>query len=996
MKKLAFLCLLWTSIFSVSAAQDATRLDSLKNELAAATTDTSRIKIYHLLSLASIPDLDRAVGYEEQALTLATRMNDGRLISSCLSSIGTLYRNQSEYRQAIRYFKKAIVAAETSTSDYLGSSYLELGIAYLRITELDSSRSMLQTGLKVARNSGDRKTEAGIYNSLGNVSKDENNFKAAVEYYLKATDLFQRIPDDAGLTQSLSNVGNVHALMGNYDKALAYAQQSLDIAESINKKSSIAYSNRLLGRIYKKTGKFKEALQVYDIAISTYQSINAKRDAGETYLNKGNIYFELSAFSDALTQYFESLRIVRAISDTANMVYAYSAIGMTYDQINKHPLAFRYLDSASVFSEKLGLLDMLMDVQDALSQIHAEEGNFKSAYQHHLLFSQLRDSLLNIRNTNEAEELEARYHAEKKEAQIKALNAQNELKALQLDKSAEARNYLIGLIGLCIVLLGVIYSRYRIKQKTTRKLEELDEMKSRFFANISHEFRTPLSLILGLINSRIDKGGIHERDSAELEVMARNARRLQSLINQLLDLSKLEAGHMKLNVSKENLRHFFGVTLSSFSSLAEQRGLLYDYTIDNHVNEGFLDHDKIEKIIYNLVSNALKFTDVGGHVHVTVRQTQQALIVEVKDNGMGIPERVLPRIFDRFFQADGSYTRSNEGTGIGLALSKELALLHHGTLTATSKPGEGSCFTLTVPLHLTDYSTDEIASTPRTALARQQITENTHNVSLAAATDNNLPLVLIAEDHPDMGRFIATTLEDHFRVVVTKDGEEGWQKTLDIIPDIVISDLMMPKLDGQQLCQRIKSHEATSHIPVIMLTARADQHSKVQGLKTGADDYLTKPFDAHELRVRVANLIEQRLKLRALFRKEIVLAPKQLQLASPDAAFLEKAIGLLENHYENSAFGVDEFTLEVGLSRMQLHRKLKSLTDKSPGEFIRQFRLERAKQLLSLKGMSVSDVSYRSGFNNLSNFTKVFKEYTGVTPSEFAAEHAREMSQKQV
>jgi signal transduction histidine kinase/DNA-binding response OmpR family regulator len=992
MKSLATVCLLLTIIPFHLPGQERSMLDSLENQLTV-SSDTAKISIYHQLSEKTSYDLPTSVAFEEKALALAVRLNDRERISGSLSNIGSLYKNQSEYRKAIPYFKQAIAAAETPGSDYLADTFLELGIAYLRITSLDSSRMNLLAGLEIAKKTANKKTEAGIYNSLGNVFKDENNFKAAVEYYLKATDLFQHLNDKAGMTQTHANVGNVQSLMGNYEKALAYALQSLQIAKDIDKKSSIAYSNRLLGRIYRKIGKFDEAIKVYDEAIRTYQSINARRDASETYLNKGNIYFEKSEFDKALEQYSESLKIARILTDTANMVYSYSAMGMAFDQINDHRLAFRYLDSALIFSIRMNMPHITMDIHEGLSQLYAEEHNYKSAYDHQLLFAGLRDSLLTIQNIEDAKELEAKYQAEKKEQEIQTLNAQNELKAFQLEKSKDARNYLIAFVILCIILIAVIFNRYRIKQKTALKLEELDQIKSRFFTNISHEFRTPLSLILGPLQRKIEKV-TDEHEKSDLQIMQRSALRLQNLINQLLDLSKLEAGHMKLNVSRENVRHFFGAILSSFSSLAEFRGIEYRFHIEDHEHDVYFDRDKVEKIVYNLVHNALKFTDVGGKIDVGVKQHNHQLIISVHDNGVGIPDTALPRIFNRFYQVDDSYTRGSEGTGIGLALSKELASLHHGTLTVSSKAGEGSCFTLSIPIHRNIYKADEIL--PET-VHQEGITVPVSSVSTYNVdnTDATHPLVLIVEDHPDMSLFIATILSDQYRVAVAKDGEEGWSRSLELIPDIIISDLMMPKLDGRALCENVKKHEATSHIPVIILTARADQPSKIQGLETGADDYLIKPFDAHELKVRVGNLIVQRQKLRELFRTEIVLAPKNLQVASPNALFLNKIVNILEAHYENSAFGVEEFTLEVGLSRMQLHRKLKSLIDKSPGEFIRQFRLDRAKQLLRVKGMSVSEVSYQTGFNNLSNFTKVFKEYTGVTPSEFAASHAEEIPQGQ-
>jgi YesN/AraC family two-component response regulator len=341
----------------------------------------------------------------------------------------------------------------------------------------------------------------------------------------------------------------------------------------------------------------------------------------------------------------------------------------------------------------------------------------------------------------------------------------------------------------------------------------------------------------------------------------------------------------------------------------------------------------------------------------------------------------LSKVFDRFYQVDDTATRVAGGTGVGLALSKELAEVHHGTLTVKSSEGKGCEFLLRLPLSMEFYKNE---------LANGHHSESSFSVSefsvaerFSFDTDGELPMVMIAEDNTDMQTFIADVLRPKFRITTADDGKDALERAIVQVPDLIITDWMMPKMDGQELCAQLKTHKATSHIPVIMLTAKADQQSKLEGLETGADDYLIKPFDAKELNVRVGNLIEQRKKLRDLFRQQLTLHPKDASLKSPDAEFLSKVLKLMEDHYTDPLFGVEEFTAEIGLSRMQLHRKLKALTDSSPGDFLRQFRLEKAKQLLKLPGIQVSEVAYKTGFNNLSNFTKAFKDFTGLTPSEF-------------
>ncbi|MGI9542162.1 MAG: hybrid sensor histidine kinase/response regulator transcription factor, partial [Cyclobacteriaceae bacterium] len=523
-------------------------------------------------------------------------------------------------------------------------------------------------------------------------------------------------------------------------------------------------------------------------------------------------------------------------------------------------------------------------------------------------------------------------------------------------------------------------------KRQAEKLKELDKVKSRFFANISHEFRTPLTLILGPLVDRLNKKLI-PADRQEFEVMRRNAQRLQRLINQLLDLSKIESRSLKLQVSKGDIHFFLRAILSSFSSYAKQRNIQYEMLIPEQELQGYFDDDKLEKIIYNLVSNAFKFTADGGEITVSSQWRSDLLKIEVTDNGCGIPAHKLNAVFNRFYQTDDSPTRTHEGTGIGLALTKELVSLHKGTVTVKSTPGQGSTFTITLPLKASAYKDQKISkeAIPRHSL---HVSRQIHNEietppidRITEATD--APIVLVVEDHAELRHYIKSHLSN-YRVLEAANGSEGLTVAIKQVPDLVISDVMMPKMNGVDLLHSLKTNEKTSHIPVILLTAKADLPSKLEGFETGADDYLTKPFDAKELLARCQNIIEQRKLLRNKFSSTLVLKPKDIAITPTDEVFLNKVMETVEKHLEDSSFSVEVFQQEVGMSRMQLHRKLKALTDYSTTEFIRVQRLKRAAQLLADTDATISDICYRVGFNSLSYFTKCFKEQYGKTPSDFA------------
>ena len=515
------------------------------------------------------------------------------------------------------------------------------------------------------------------------------------------------------------------------------------------------------------------------------------------------------------------------------------------------------------------------------------------------------------------------------------------------------------------------------------RLKEMDRVKSRFFANISHEFRTPLTLILGPLQDYLNRA--EQFDDKEINIMHRSALRLQKLINQLLDLSKIESGKLVLAVSEGNLSQLIRAILGSFSSLAVQRKIEFDYSVPDFSSTTYYDEDIIEKIINNLVSNALKFTPDCGKVNVEVLDENETIILKVKDTGPGIPEEQLETIFDRFTQLDSSSTREQQGTGIGLALTKELANLCHGSISVESVIGHGSIFTISIPVSKESFQASELDTrrSLKTAETKLDLASNDERIPVPGVTEGDQPLVLIVEDQSELRYYIGKHLSE-FRQLEAPNGVEGLATAVRYVPDLIISDIMMPKMDGIEFLQQVKADEKTSHIPVILLTAKADLPSKLEGLETGADDYLTKPFNANELVTRCNNLINQRKLLRKRFSKTLMLEPKEIAITSADEIFLEKVMKTINKHLDNAEFSVETFQREVGMSRMQLHRKLKALTDHSATEFVRVQRLKRASQLLKDSDTTISEVCYRVGFNSLSYFTKCFKEQFGVTPSEHA------------
>ena len=559
----------------------------------------------------------------------------------------------------------------------------------------------------------------------------------------------------------------------------------------------------------------------------------------------------------------------------------------------------------------------------------------------------------------------------------------------------------------------------RMSEFESRKHQELENLKSRFFANLSHEFRTPLMLIKGPVEQLIDKLAKDNPDPDEmneqLKMISNNSTRLQSLIDQLLELSQLEASSIPIKAKQENIINILQGLVSSFDSIAPHRNIRLSFHKSEDSIIAWVDRDKLEKIINNLLSNAFKFTPNGGEIAVMIINNKEKEVAEIKisDTGIGIPDDQLDKIFDRFYQVDDSSQRSFGGSGIGLALVKELVELHKWKIAVKSIVYKGTEFTMSIPIN--DYLDEkekvyeknngtEINSSPAEYINHQS-EEIIQTIPSAKSEDpydesNGGISILIVEDSSDVRKYLAGLLTSwnlnseintyHHKsvcILEAENGVEGLKIAVEKQPELIISDVMMPYMDGIEFCGRIKTNWETSHIPVILLTAKASNQSKNEGLETGADDYLTKPFDSKELFIRIRNLLDQRARLKEKFSKEIRINAESVTANSLDNEFLNRALIVADQNLSDNNFGIDSFAKEMLVSRSQLHRKIMAITGQPPGEFLRIFRLKKAARMLMEKKLSITQIAFEVGFNSPSHFTKAFHQLFKCNPSEFAAKN---------
>lgn len=519
------------------------------------------------------------------------------------------------------------------------------------------------------------------------------------------------------------------------------------------------------------------------------------------------------------------------------------------------------------------------------------------------------------------------------------------------------------------------------------QLQELDALKTRLYTNITHEFRTPLTIILGITDRLTEE--LEESAHSGLHMIQRNGHHLLNLINQMLELRKLESGKALVRMQQGDILAYLKYITESFDSYAASRDIRLHFLTEEETIVMDYDPEKVLHIVSNLLSNAVKFTKDGGDIYVSVALDGEGnLLLKVKDTGIGIPTEKLPYIFDRFYQVDDSPTRASEGTGVGLALTKELIKVLQGTIKVKSELGKGTQFTIHLPISR-DAAVEEDA---RLHMVKEKVNAfvplPASSFSSSPDTEVEAPLALIIEDNPDVRQYIASCLEKEYRLAFAENGQVGIDMASDLIPDLIISDVMMPEKDGFEVCDTLKNNPHTSHIPIILLTAKADVESRLKGLQRGADAYLPKPFNREELLIRMQKLLELRRQLQQYYLSltaddQVALNDKNSPEEEQEHQFVKQVRAVIEAHLADPKFVVPDLCREIGMSHSQLHRKLSALTGLSTKKLIRSIRMNYAKKLLKDPQLTITAVAYDAGFSDPDYFHRVFKQVFGMTPGAF-------------
>ncbi|NOX86828.1 MAG: tetratricopeptide repeat protein [Chlorobi bacterium] len=927
--------------------------------------------------LAKQGSYDKALEIFIRNLKIYKQKNDMANVALDYKHVGEIYVRKGDYLNSVKYFNKSLKIWERLGSTlYISSLHISFGNVYLNQGDYIHAISQFKQSIALSEEIHEKSWMAEGYKMIGMVYSELGEFAKGLEYLNKCLSLTNKTKILPAKADVLNNIGELYHKMGEYDNSIEYFQKSLAINRELGRRNAIAENFTNIADYYKTKGEYQTALDYYSRSRVIREEIGVKKGMAEIYIKISDLYLIQNNISEGILWGNKGFDMAAEIGALKLEQEASYCLYKAYKVLGNATQALKY------YERYLALQDTLKtdEVSKQLQQMEYER-------------QRLADSL----TTAEDKLVTELTHRE------------------TLMKEKHTRNISI-FVGLGILLMAVgLFSRVLLIRKTNKKLEEKNRLiekekerakesekaKDQFFDNVSHELRTPLTLIMGPLEEIIETT-IDENHKSNLQIIRRNTLRLHGMINELLDLSKLEFGKVKIRAKEEDIVELTRRFLQSFESLASQKKINLIFKSDTETNTIWVDPEKFRKILANLLSNACKFTQPNGSVSISLTKIishqeggQNGVEIRVADTGIGIPKDKISFIFDRFYQVNEPDQAHQAGTGIGLALTKELVELHHGTIRVESEPDIGTTFIIFLPFgkkHLTEKEIMVEGSTGAETEIMEvlgypdEIPVSQLGIEEELKKKNELPILLVTEDNADMRVYIKSHLKDEYQVIEAKNGEEGLRLAIEKIPDLIISDVMMPKMNGNKMTEKIKTDPRTSHIPVIILTAKASVESRIEGLETGADAYVTKPFNARELKVRVKKLIEQRTKLRNLLSKNLdsgISVSEERELSSMDRKFIKKAIAVITGHLSDVSFDAQTFASEMALSRSQLHRKIKALSNKSTSGFIRTIRLNRAAVLLKRRTDNVAQIAYETGFSSLSWFSRMFREQFGVSPAEY-------------
>ena len=817
-------------------------------------------------------------------------------------------------------------------------------------------------GLDMARAVGDSSEWIQALNNIATDYRRMGMLDVAQSYHYQALSLCDESSDTTyqmrkNRVKALNGLGNIYLSIYSYDDADSVFRQALEGEHQLGSATGQAINYANLGSIYSARGDDEKALDYYRQSMFYNKKDSNLLGMALCHLYFGNIYERRQQYDLALHEYEQSDRMMTDLKDLWHALEPRLALASVYYHTHEDAKALALLDRADATARQINSWEHIVEVHHLYFQLMQRQGRYHEALDHHLIATAYQDSILDNEKLDRIHNIGINIERTRQQEMVNM--AQNELQTEKRIRQQSAWLFGLTVILLLAVISALLYVQ-RMRHRSMEMMREASRLREDFFTNITHEFRTPLTVILGLSRKIRENTEVPQSVSDKASTIERQGNRLLTLVTQLLDISKVKSVIGEPNWQHGNICAQVAMLLETYIDYAANRGVTLKYHYDKAIEMDFVP-DYVNKVMSNLVSNALKFTPNGGTISVNLYQRGDRLHIDVSDTGHGISSDKLAHIFEPFYTT-GDMGEA-KGTGIGLALTQEIISHLNGTITAESQVGKGTTFHIVMPIQ--NRSADPVTETE--------------------IGNSGKPIIVVAEDNADVADLLCTQLEPFYEVVAARDGVEALKRAGEIIPDLVITDVMMPNMDGMALARAIRANDLTAHIPIIMVTARVTEQDRIEGIKAGADAYLVKPFNTEELLTRVAKLLEQRIMLRDKYAQTITQAP--VTDDTIEDHFLARVEQVIVAHINKGEdITVTMVADDLNITARQLHRKVTGLINQSPAALIRITRINCAKTIMAAKPeMPLKSVALACGFTDYSHFAKVFRTVTGVSPTAWTA-----------
>lgn len=865
------------------------------------------------------------------------------------------------------------------------ATYGQLGKVYRENASFDDAIQYHKRGLEMATQMNDTLEIVKALNNLGTNYRRIGILTEASEYHFRALGLIEKMKGRTydikkNRLVAMNGIGNIYLSLGNNNAAERVFRNSLAGEKELNSALGQAINTANLGFIFESREEYDSAYVYFKQSLSYNQQ--AKSDLGISlcYNHFGNLHEKKGELDEALANYHKAYDIMKGKSDHWHWLESCISMARVLLKLNNPALAQIYLSQARETARDINSFEHLSAIHKLDYIYFLGQNDYKRALESYIQSQAYADSVKNEESINHLQNLRIKYEIEKNAHEIDLVK-KNFIEEQRNKRIILAVSILI-LLMTCSVIAFLWYA-LRMRSKTNRTLRQVEQIRTGFFTNITHEFRTPLTVILGLVEQMRNNDVSKDETERYLNSIQRQGSNLLELVNQLLDMSKLMAKADRKQWYRGNIVAFIRMTLDSYREYACSQYINLLFIPESNTIEMDFIPEYFNKIMRNLLSNALKYTPANGIIRIEMKKDKSLLTLQVFNTGNEIPEEEIPRLFDTFYQ--GSNNEKQIGTGIGLPYTRQMVESMNGNIKVYNKKGEGVVFSVYIPL-----DQDSIERLPwidsanvterirgKNDLEKIQIKNNDAENSL-------YPSILIVEDNPDISFYISTLLKGKYHLNYASDGKEGIDKAKKYMPDLILTDLMMPGMDGYMLCHEIRQSEILNHIPIVIITAKSSDADRIRGLEEGADAYLIKPFNAEELLVRVEKLLEQRRQLRDKFSKALQEGSAQnVELSSRDRDFLNRLTSIIHSHLADKDLNADFIADKMCMSRTQLNRKIRSIADYTATSYILQIRMEKAKRLLASTEQAIGDIATTCGFEDTSYFTRVFKQMFNVTPSQY-------------